>query len=71
MVWHRVLRDPSFRSHSGRPEKGRLAYLPLGEPQLHLAPPLRSNPFVILERAAHDARSDREVAVVAIAIVST
>jgi hypothetical protein len=38
---------------------------PLGHPQLHLSSPLGGDPLVIFERAADDARGDRNVAVVA------
>lgn len=42
-------------------------HLPLGEPELALTPPLRSDALVLLERAAYDARCDRNVAVVPVA----
>ena len=40
-------------------------HLPLGEAEFALAPSLSSNALVLLERAAHDARCDGDVAVVA------
>jgi hypothetical protein len=40
-------------------------HLPLGEPELALAPSLGSDALVFLERAADDARGDGDVAVVA------
>jgi hypothetical protein len=45
-------------------EKSERSYLPLGEPELHVPPGLGGEPLLLLERAAHDARGYREVAVV-------
>lgn len=45
-------------------------HLPLGEPELALTPSLGSDPLVLLERAAHDAGCDRDVAVVAVQTVN-
>jgi hypothetical protein len=41
-------------------------HLPLGEPELAHATALGNDALVLLERAAHDARGDRNVAVVAV-----
>jgi hypothetical protein len=41
-------------------------HLPLGEPELALAPALGDDALVLLQRAAHDARCDCDVAVVAV-----
>jgi hypothetical protein len=41
-------------------------HLPLGEPELALAAALGNDALLLLERAAHDARGDRNVAVVAV-----
>lgn len=41
-------------------------HLPLGEPELALAPALSSDALVLLEGSADDARCDRDVAVVAV-----
>lgn len=43
-----------------------LTHLPLGEAEFALAPSLGSDALVLLERAAHDARCDGNVAVVAV-----
>lgn len=41
-------------------------HLPLGEPQVHLSSALSLQSLVLLQRAADDARSDGDVAVVAV-----
>jgi hypothetical protein len=43
-----------------------VTHLPLGETELALASSLSSNALVLLQRAAHDARCDGDVAVVAV-----
>lgn len=45
-------------------------YFPLGEPDLALAPTLSNDSLLLLERAAHDAGCDRNVAVVTVQIIS-
>ena len=45
-------------------------HLPLCEPEFAVAPSLGDNALVLLERAAHDARCDGNVAVVAVWVVS-